>query len=216
MERFTPDVFLEWLLRPLLMADPSAFVYVEFTAPDLRPAFLLALTFVGMVFGTLRAKLTAETWRLVIAIWLSFYLWTFVTGNGRYFLSALLLLGPLLVLAARGLPGTKSYRWITLVLIGGLQAAAVVSTYQSNVWGRADWVRGPGIDIEDGELRHSPAVFIVAGTNAHSILVPRFHPESRWAKIVGVHDLSPAAREYAAVVELLEDVRNAVADLCRS
>lgn len=203
MERFTPDVFLEWLLRPLLMADPSAFVYVEFTAPDLRPGFLLVLTIVGMALGTLRARLTAEAWRLLIAIGLSFYLWTYITGNGRYFLPALLLLGPLMVLAARGLPGTKSFRWTTLALIGGLQAAAVVSTYQSNVWGRADWVSGPAIDIEDGDLLHHPAVFIVAGTNAHSILVPRFHPESRWAKIVGVHDLSPAAQEYAPVVELL-------------
>jgi hypothetical protein len=203
MERFTPDVFLEWLLRPLLMADPSAFLYVEFTAPDLRPAFLLALTLIGLAFGSLRARLTAETWRLMIAFWLSLYLWTFVSGNGRYFLSALVLLGPLLVLAWRGWPGTNSFRWSTLLLLGGLQAAALASTYQSNVWGRVDWAGGPAIDIEDGAVRHRPAAFIVAGGNAYSMLVPRFHPESRWMKIVGQHDMSPAAREYASAVEVL-------------
>jgi hypothetical protein len=203
MERFTPDVFLEWLLRPLLMADPSAFTYVEFMAPDLRPGFLLFLMLIGLAFGSLRAMLNTETWRLVIAFWLSLYLWAFVTGNGRYFLSALLLVGPLMVVAWRGWPGTKSFRWLTLLLLGGLQAAALATTYQSNVWGRVDWVNGPAIDIEDGTVRHRPAVFIVAGTNAYSMLVPRFHPESRWTKIVGVYDMSPAAREYTSVVELL-------------
>lgn len=203
MDRFTPDVFLEWLLRPLLMADPSAFTYVEFMAPDLRPAFLIALTLIGLVFGSLRARLTAGPLRLMIAFWLSLYLWTFVTGNGRYFIAALLLLGPLIVLASRGLPGTKSFRWMMLALIGGLQGAALASTYQSNVWGRADWISGLAIDLEDGELRHRPAAFIVAGNNAYSMLVPRFHPDSRWAKIIGVSDMSPAAREYPSVVELL-------------
>ena len=203
MDRFTPDVFLEWLLRPFLMADPSAFLYVEFMAPDLRPALLMTVLFVGAVFGSLKGRLTAETWRLLMAFWLSFYLWTFVIGNGRYFLSALLLLGPLILLAWRGLPGTKPFRWATLVLIGGLQAAVLASTYKPDVWGRADWVSGPGIDIEKSPLRHRPAVFIMASVNAYSVLVPRFHPDSRWAQLVGQRDISPAMPEYATVVQLL-------------
>jgi hypothetical protein len=203
MNRFTPDVFLEWLLRPLLMADPSAFMYVEFMAPDLRPAALLSMLLVGAVFGSLKQRLTAETWRLLMAFWLSLYLWTFVIGNGRYFLPALLLLGPLTMLAWRGLPGTKTFRWMTLALIGGLQAAALANTYKQDVWARTEWLNGPGIDIEESELRQRPAVFIMASVNAYSILVPRFHPDSRWAQLIGQRDLSPAAREYASVVELL-------------
>ena len=203
MDRFTPDVFLEWLLRPFLMADPSAFLYVEFMAPDLRPAVVIVMLLVGAIFGSLKRRLTAETWRLLMAFWLTFYLWTFVIGNGRYFLSALLLLGPLIMLAWRGLPGTKPFRWATLVLIGGLQAAALASTYKPDVWGRADWVSGPGIDIEEAALRHRPAVFIMASVNAYSILVPRFHPNSRWAQLIGQRDISPVAHEYAAVVQLL-------------
>lgn len=203
MDRFTPDVFLEWLLRPFLMADPSAFLYVEFMAPDLRPSFLLVMLFVGATFGSLKGRLTTETWRLLMAFWLSFYLWTFVIGNGRYFLSALLLLGPLIMLAWRGLPGTRPFRWTALVLIGALQAAALAGSYKPDVWGRADWVNGPGIDIEESELRHRPAVFIMASVNAYSILVPRFHPNSRWAQLVGQRDISLPAREYAPVVQLL-------------
>jgi hypothetical protein len=203
MDRFTPDVFLEWLLRPLLMADPSAFMYVEFMAPDLRPAFLITMLFIGAVFGSLRARMTAESWRLLVAFWLTLYLWTFVIGNGRYFLSALLLLGPLLMLAWQGLPGTKPFRWMTLALIGGLQAAALANAYKEDVWARSEWVNGPGIDIEESELRHRPAVFIMASVNAYSVLVPRFHPDSRWAQLIGQRDLSPAVREYALVVELL-------------
>ena len=203
MDRFTPDVFLEWLLRPVLMADPSAYLYVEFMAPDLRPALLISMLLVGAVFGSLKGRLTAETWRLLMAFWLSFYLWTFVIGNGRYFLSALLLLGPLIMLAWRGLPGTKPFRWATLVLIGGLQAAVLASTYKPDAWGRSDWVSGPGIDLEESALRHRPAAFVMASVNAYSILVPRFHPDSRWAHLVGQRDISPAAHEYAYVVALL-------------
>lgn len=203
MDRFTPDVFLEWLLRPFLMADPSAFMYVEFMAPDLRPALLIVMLFVGAVFGSLRGRLTAESWRLLMAFWLIFYLWTYVIGNGRYFLSALLLLGPLIMLAWRSLPGTKPFRWATLVLIGGLQAAALASSYKPDVWGRADWVSGPGIDIEENALRHRPAVFIMASVNAYSVLVPRFHPDARWAQLIGQREISPVADEYASVVKLL-------------
>lgn len=203
MDRFTPDVFLEWLLRPFLMADPSAFLYVEFMAPDLRPVILMAMLFIGAFFGSLTRRLTGDSCRLLIGFGLSFYMWAFVIGNGRYFLAALLLLGPLIMLAWRSLPGTKPFRWALLVLVGGLQAAALASSYKPDVWGRADWVSGPGIDIEESELRRQPAVFIMASVNAYSVLVPRFHPDSRWAQLVGQRDISPVAHEYASVVELL-------------
>ncbi len=203
MERFKPDGFLEWLLRPLLMADPSAFMYVEFMAPDLRLAMFGLLLAIGMCFRNRTGKFNQVQYRLIIAFWLALYLWTFVVGNGRYFMAGLLLLGPLMVVAWRRLPGTTEFRWLILVAMAGLHAAVLLTTYRPDGWGRASWAVGPGADIEESGLLRQPAVFVTASMNAYSILVPRFHPSSRWAHLIGPYDLRPPSREYALAVKAL-------------
>ena len=89
MLRFQPDGWLQGLLRPLIMADPVASIYFELPAPDLRPAALLLLLPLALWLGSLRRWPTGQAWRLPVALLLTLYLWTFVIGNGRYFLDVL-------------------------------------------------------------------------------------------------------------------------------
>lgn len=206
MLRFLPDSLGEGLLRPLLLADPEAGLYVETHAPDWRFALLL-LFFVLAAAGKARARsspmFTPVQWRLFAAVGLSFYLWTFVSGNGRYFMWALLLVGPLVVVVARRLPASRAMRNFAILGALTMQIVAVWMTFEVNAWGLRPWRSGPGLTIAKTPLQDRPAVFLSIGWISYSILVPQMHPEARWANITGQRDLVPGMRDYERLQELL-------------
>ena len=203
MLRFLPDGLLEGLLRPFLMIDPAGYVYVEMMAPDWRLAlFLLALA-IGAVAGRIKGRISAEQLRLVVGFVVCLYVWTFAIGNGRYFMAWLLIVGPLLVLATRWLPGSATLRWLVLGVGLCVQGFALVTSYTADSWGLARWVRGPGIDIEASPLQTRPAIFLSISSLTYSILVPRFDPRSRWANIAGQVDIRPGTKEYPRLIAML-------------
>ena len=203
MLRFLPDDWLEGLLRPFVMIDPRAGIYFEETAPDWRFAIFIAFMTVALATRRGRRTIDYEQGQLSLALLVLLYVWTFTIGNGRYFMTGLLLVGPLLVAAWRRLPGTSIFRWVLLFGAMSLQAAVIESDYARNKWGLTRWIQGPGIDIEDEPIRHQPATFITSTAISYSILVPRFHPASRWANVVGQVDIKPSMREYPRLLELL-------------
>ena len=204
MLRFLPDSWIEGLLRPFVMIDPQAGIYLEETAPDWRFAIFIVFMAVAWCTGGRRAIVDSGLGRMALAQLVLLYVWTFSIGNGRYFMAGLLLIGPLLVAAWRLLPGSVGFRWVLLLGVLLLQAAVIRNDYAPNKWGLSRWVRGPGIDIEDAPIRHQPATFITSTGISYSILVPRFHPQSRWANVVGQVHMSPTMHEYSRLVELLQ------------
>ena len=203
MLRFKPDDWLEGLLRPFVLLDPQGFTYYELPAPDLRFAAILLMTGIFLVSGRLRARLSAPAWRTLIGLWLIFYLWTFFSGNGRYFMSGLLLAGPMLVLLAARLPFTHSMRLLLLAGLVGLQAMLVHQHFTHGMWALALWRDGPGVALEESPIKHEPALFVTISSVSHSALVPQFHPRSRWTNVTGQIDIMPGLPEYQPLRQLL-------------
>jgi len=201
--RFVPDSWQEALLRPLLLADPVAGLYAEIHAPDWRFSLLLLLLLVGALVRRQRPLLDGPQWRALIGLMAGFYVWTLVSGNGRYFFWGLLLAGPLVVVAARRLPATQSMRNTVVLGALALQSSAVWMTYEPNVWALRPWANGPGVALAPHSISKQPAVFITVGSISHSILVPEMHPESRWSNIGGQQDLVPGMREFDRLKSLL-------------
>jgi hypothetical protein len=221
--RFIPDTWADALLRPLLLADPAVGLYSEIHAPDWR--FTALLLFLAIAAAGLWGRrvwnmgrdrseapnaaprplpmLNAAQWRMLVGFALCFYLWTFISGNGRYFTWALLILGPLVVVASRRLPGTQAMRNFALILALAVQGVAAWMTFEVNTWGLRPWRSGPGLVLAKTPLRERPAVFLTIGSISYSILVPHMHPLSRWSNITGQQDLVPGMPEYEQLQALL-------------
>jgi hypothetical protein len=203
MLRFIPDDWLEALLRPLLMADSVAGLYTEIHAPDWRFAALALLLPLGWLPPRKHQSLQPQQVRLLVGLLACFYVWTLVSGNGRYFLPGLLLVGPLVVLAARRLPATQSMRNTVILLVLAVQGTAAWMTFKPNVWGLRPWFDGRGLPLQASALQQRPAVFLTITGISFSILAPTMHPASRWANITGQQDLVPGMLEYERLQELL-------------
>lgn len=201
MLRFQPDGWVEGLLRPFILADPVGGVYFELIAPDLRFALLALLVPLALVSRRMRTRLSGDAWRSVVALLVMFYFWTFTTGNGRYFMAGLLLSGPVLVLLMDRLSSTMGLR---VSLIAGalvLQIFMVQQHFGPGNWAWAFWRQGPGQLLAE-RPKLPPAVFITITRPTFSILVPQFHPDSRW---VNQNSLMPGMPEY-------ENFRQALAE----
>jgi hypothetical protein len=204
MLRFLPDTWAEGLLRPLLLADPVAGLYAEIQAPDWRFLLLTLALVAGLAHRRSLSMLEPSQWRMLLALGVCFYVWTWTSGNGRYFLWGLFVVGPLLVLAIRHLPGSLALRNTLILGALGLQGFTAAITFDPNVWGLRTWNQGPGLSLEPHPLRQQPAVFLTIGSISYSIVVPSMHPASRWANIAGQQELIPGMREHARVQAMLD------------
>lgn len=203
MLRFVPDSWLEVLLRPFLMIDPEAGLYVEIHAPDWRFAALALLLVSVIVLQRRRGWLGTVQSRALGGLIACFYLWTWVSGNGRYFIWGLILVGPLVVVLVQRLPLTRAMRNFSLLGVFALQGFSVWLTFQPNLWALQDWVASPGLKIEETPLQREPAVYLTVGTISYSLLVPLLHPRSHWSNILGQQDIVPGMVEYARLQALL-------------
>lgn len=203
MIRFVPDTPEEVLLRPLLLVDSVAGLYMELQAPDLRFALLVLLLPAAWWLAGRKALFTPLFGRLLIGLGLCFYLWVLVSGNGRYFFWGLLVVGPLLVAVARHCGKTMAMR--NTVILGALvlQLFLVDSVYKPNIWSLNAWREGPGLDLGPTALAREPAVFVTLGTVSHSLLVPLLHPQSRWTNLAGQQDWTPGMLEHERLLRML-------------
>lgn len=196
MLRFVPDSWQEVLLRPLLMADPVAGLYTEIQAPDWRYVCLFFFLLVAKVMDRNGAVFDAVQRRVFIGMMSAMYLWTVVSGNGRYFMWGLLIVGPLVVVVARRLQVTLAMR---NTLIGGvvvIQGWLLWAVYDANAWALRPWTRGPAISMLVTQLAERPAVFLTVGSNSYSMLVPQMNPLSRWSNVAGQQDFLPSMPEW--------------------
>jgi hypothetical protein len=182
MERFKPDSLLDGLLRPFLLADPQSFLYIEFIAPDFRFLGVAVCVLTILAFGQLR-HMSSVRGRALVFLVVSFYGWTFVSGNGRYFLPGLLLAAPILVSLWQDLPGTRTFRSLFLGLIVALHGYVIVDFYTPAPWSVSRWYNGKAIALSKSRIREEPAVFLKVASNSYSALTPHFHPQSRWAML---------------------------------
>ncbi|KPF51161.1 hypothetical protein IP87_16535 [beta proteobacterium AAP121] len=204
MLRFVPDTWLDGLLRPFLMIDPVASLYTEIHAPDFRFALLIVFFLIALTARQRLSVLNVPQWSALLGLFAAFYLWTAVSGNARYFLWGLMLVGPMLVVVARELPATVAMRNTTIAGALALQGLAVWMTYEPNVWALRPWSGKSGLELERTPLSDRPAVFLTIGAISHSILVPQMHTASRWSNVSGQQDLVPGMREYVRLQALID------------
>lgn len=203
MLRFKPDGWLEGLARPLLMADPAAGLYLEVAAPDWRFAAALLFGAVGLAALRGRVALSSVQLRLLLSMGVMLYVWTFAIGNGRYFAAGLLLIGPVLVLAWRWVPGSRLFKALALAAVLAAQLYAIQLNHRPNPWSLVHLGDGAALDLAPSPLREKPAVLLTISGISYSVLVPLFHPQSRWSNIDGQRRIEPGLLEHAKLQELL-------------
>ena len=138
--RFQPGSLVENFLFPVLVALPSFMVYLEIIAPDIRYLFFLVFVAAGIFLFVVRGKYSGQTLTkrslFVVYLLMCLFVWQLTTGNGRYGLFPLLLLGA-------GLPLTVYF--VMPSRLGSVLSLLVViqcfSLYMSGVprWGDATW-----------------------------------------------------------------------------
>lgn len=192
--RFQPDTWFDAVLRPVAMAAPDGNVYAELMAPDFRFVFALVLfvLLVGMTLrrrhrddaGTVTTAPRRPVFLLLAALALAFVPWLATTGNGRYFLPALLAVGPVCVGLAWVLPATRGARLALALGMVALQAFAVTQAPPWRAWGLAAWTGAPyfQVDLPPQETAR-PATYVTMAAISYSLLAPRFHPQSRWINL---------------------------------
>jgi len=197
MNRFEPDTWLAVLLRPVAMAAPDSHVYVEMMAPDFRWVFVLLLL---MLLGVLRWRARggsagavaasgadarpAAVFVLLAALAVAFVPWLMTSGNGRYFLVGLLIVGPVCVGLAWRLPVTRSLRLTLAAGMVALQAFAVQQSAPWQAWAMARWTQPPYFQVDlPPEAKTEAATYVTMSVISYSLLIPQFHPQSRWINL---------------------------------
>ena len=197
MIRFLPDTFRDAIWRPLAMASPDGGVYVEIIAPDFRFALLVVLAFALALFVFVRrAPLRmSPALALLMLTALAFVPWLATTGNGRYFIAFLLVVGPLCIGLVQLLPVTRGMRVVLAVGMCLLQAYLLEDVNPWRTWGLLTWAEGPAFPVDvPADLRDQPATYVTLSSISYSLIAPRFDPRSRWINISslrGVGDPSP-------------------------
>jgi hypothetical protein len=213
MIRLMADTWREAILRPLAMAAPNSWVYTEIVAPDFR--FILALTLaVVAVLAVVMKKTTAvrrqPVFVLLGLILLSFVPWMATSGNGRYFMSYLLLVGPLCLGLIGILACSRSMKATVALLVLAVQSHAL---YLNNPWKPADswalipWPETQSFSIELDHTTIGPATTYISVTSpAFTLVAPQFPAESRWINlsVFDGSDVSKASILYDPVRKILQ------------
>jgi hypothetical protein len=214
MNRFIPDSLLEALLRPLAMAAPNGWVYIEVIAPDFRFLFLGLLGLLSAAMAWKSRGAPAIIWALAGFTAVAFVPWLITTGNGRYFIPVLVLGGILCVAFVHRLPVTRSLR-VTLVLVMiAVQGVAVLQNNPWgpwNAWGLFEWRQPPYYPLElDAQAREQPATYVTMSVITYSLVAPLFPKESRWinlSSLAGAEDATPDLVRAQALLRSAERLR---------
>lgn len=214
VNRFIPDSLLEGLLRPLAMAVPDGWVYLEIIAPDLRFVLLLALLAILVVFARRVRAVSAALWPLLSLLALAFVPWLLTSGNGRYFIPMLMLSGVLCVALAHALPFSRGMRACLALGMLGLQGFAVAQNHPwqpSYGWGFQSWRDDTyyALDLQ-AEDRLRPATYLTVSMQTYSLVAPQFAPGSHWihlGMLAGADPRTPAVRQAHAQIAASDRLR---------
>lgn len=191
MIRFVPDTWAEWLLRPVAMAAPNGWVYAEILSPDFR--FVAALVLAALLaIGLLRRRSgPALPWRALAALAaltvVSFVAWLATSGNGRYFMPFLIMVGPLCVALAARLRVTPAMRGFAITLIVAAQGFALA---QNSPWKPFDswewiaWKEAPFFHVDTSALRDDGnSTYVTISNLTFGLVAPSFPASSRWVNL---------------------------------
>lgn len=213
MIRFLADTWRDALLRPVAMAAPNSSVYIEIAAPDFRFVLALGLAVLALI-SVRKAKSRPPGWLPTLAlfalIFLSFIPWMQTTGNGRYFMPYLILIGPLCIALINLIQSTANMKMFLAIGVLGLQGFAL---YQNTPWRPVDswtwieWKDAPYLPLEFDQQAVDPeAIYLTIATPTYSLAAPLFPASSRWINIstFGSSERDKQSALYAPVKQALQ------------
>jgi hypothetical protein len=198
-DRFKLFSLQELVVLPFRLAVFHNWIYVERIAPDIRPALLTifaALLGIRAAYLQLTQRTAAHTstdivdyrssQTLVIVFFCAtFFFWVWTTGNGRYGLPLLLLVGPILVYCTSRL--AKRLRTIVALMCFALAAQGVQIAFSwSPRWDSTGWTDNWFQVNIPARLKERPHAYLsLGGSHSNSLVAPFVHPSSAFASIAG-------------------------------
>jgi hypothetical protein len=187
MIRFMPDTWVDAVMRPIAMAAPNGWVYIEIMAPDFRFALSLAAAVAAALLGLRAGWRSRPTWVLLAAVMAAFIPWLYTSGNGRYFMPFLLAVGPVFVALVYHMPLTKAFRLAAVFVAVAIQgvALAVNSPWKPwDAWEVVRWREAPYFDIQFRPDQLDPdATYVTVFSISFSLVAPQFPASSRWINL---------------------------------
>lgn len=193
--RFRPADLEAAMRFPLDMADSYKRVSFEGLVVDIRPMWLLGLVVCIVVVIVIKHFSLRQTRALARGdrslFWVSLVLcipaWIYTSGNIRYAIEPLLLLGPAIGLLAQSLIGKRhifALLAILLPLTGQAVLATTLNTLQMTQFNWRDW-RSEWFDVTIPEpLNRIPAYYLTLNANFAS-LATVFPSDSRFLNLIG-------------------------------
>ena len=196
--RFIPASIEDALSFPFNIASSRKWIYVERGAADIRFAllvmFALSILAARFVVRTRTHSMPKRIRNVPVEFIILFFvascpLWLATSGNGRYALPILLIVGPILIFAVRATFRSRS--WFLGVTLAILTAqGAVFSLGESPRWDVGAWT-DKWIDVEvPVKLKENPYGYLSVGNNSNSFVALNIHPESRLSSMLGVFPIS--------------------------
>jgi hypothetical protein len=120
----------------------------------------------------------------VTMIWgFSYVLWLYTSGNARYFIPSLLLLGPLIVTLTLRLIGAHRFSVYALVLLLFWQIA--FESASQHRWSSSGWTRTWFEVRAPKKLAEAPYLYLSPTIQTATYLAPFLHPDSAFANVGG-------------------------------
>lgn len=188
MIRFQPDTLTQALTRFFDMVAPDANVYVEIAAPDIRLAAVVLLALAALVMWRRLGLGRGPTMAMLLVLLASAVVWLGTTGNGRYFIPLLLVVGPIAIGLLCLLPLSRGLK---AAIAAGLVAGQLfVLSQQSpwHAWSWMDWTDAPYFSIELGPEEKSavPTTYASVSTITYSLIAPQFPANARWINLASM------------------------------
>jgi hypothetical protein len=134
----------------------------------------------------------------------SFVPWLVTSGNGRYFIATLLLVGPLAIALLHQLPLTRGGRLAGAAAMLATQAFLAYDVVPWHSWGLVEWRDPPPFAVDvPPDIARQPATFVTMTGISYSLLAPSFHPESHWINLASQQGRPISARDTRQVQQLL-------------
>jgi hypothetical protein len=210
--RYLPDGITEILTLPFRMVLPTRDVYTELYAPDARFAIVVLLLSVLAARRLMRGQipsLESHSGRqaFLVACAVAFVLWLLTSGNGRYLMPVICLVGPVTIWLLREISDNK--RWLLYGVSGllAVQIAGIVIGAEYR-WDGASWnTRWFNVDIPN-ELRSQPGLYVSVSNQPAAFLAPMLHADAGFVNAFGQNPLSLQGPGGERLAELLERHRD--------
>lgn len=201
-ERFAPRELGDALAFPFRLASPESMVYAEISAPDLRFA-ALGFAFLGLAVSMIVRRravlLTSNDGRFLSFFLLALAAWIWTSGNGRYGMLVLLLVGPCLARLLDAAAGPRATRIVlAVVLVAQITACAMISPLR---WFIAErWSREWFPFVVPERAKREPVLYLTMEAQTMMAVAPFLHPGSSYVNLRGQHSLAPGWKRIDALI----------------